>query len=66
MNLTKALFEKNYNKKINDNSRLTKKEKESVKSLIELGDNVRLAILTIKETRNRYKNTEFYRFAYEG
>jgi hypothetical protein len=66
MNLTKTLFEKKYNKKINDNSRLTKKEKESVKSLIELGDNVRLAILTIKETRNRYKNAEFYRFAYEG
>lgn len=64
MNLTK--FEKQYpHLKITNNKKLNQKEKERVKSLIRLGDNVRLAILTIKANR-KYETKEAKRFYYQA
>lgn len=63
--MNKIKFEKQYpHLKINNNSKLTAKEKESVKSLIELGDSARLAILTIKANRKTQEHYDFYNFAY--
>ena len=43
--MNRVKFEKQYpHLKINNNSKLTNKEKEEVKSLIRLGDSTRLAI----------------------
>ena len=63
--MNEVKFEKQYpHLKINNNSKLTNKEKEEVKSLIRLGDSARLAILTIKANRKSKECYDFYNFAY--
>ena len=63
-NYYKAYIIDSYPLKINNNSKLTNKEKEEVKSLIRLGDSARLAILTIKANRKSKEYYDFYNFAY--
>lgn len=45
---------------------LTKKEIETVKSLIRLGDSEEVAIKTVLNERNNSKDSDIYRIAYES